>query len=76
MDMDDTIYTKGLYTATLGVRATDSGQYQGLVSLARDDGGEETDATLYEVDASSENEAEALEEARALAHRILGEIEL
>ncbi|SAL56235.1 hypothetical protein AWB65_04863 [Caballeronia humi] len=75
MDMDDTIYTKGLYTATLGVRATDLGQYQGLVSLARDDG-EETDATLYEVDASSENEAEALEEARALAHRILGEIEL
>jgi len=73
--MDDTTYTKGLYTATIGVRAVDGGQFQGLVSLARDDG-EETDATNYEVEPTSENEDEALEEARALAHRILGEIEL
>jgi hypothetical protein len=74
-NMDDTTYTKGLYTATISVRPVDDGQYQGLVSLARDDG-EETDSTFYEVGASSENEGEALEEARALAHRILGEIEL
>jgi len=73
--MDDTTYTKGIYTATIGVRAIDGGQFQGLVSLARDNG-EETDATLYEVEAASQNEDEALEEARALAHRILGEIEL
>ncbi|SAL19970.1 hypothetical protein [Caballeronia telluris] len=73
--MDDTTYTKGLYTATIGVRAIDGGQFQGLVSLARDDG-EATDATIYEVEATSQNEDEALEEARALAHRILGEIEL
>ncbi|SAL67756.1 hypothetical protein AWB68_03810 [Caballeronia choica] len=73
--MDDTTYTKGLYTATIGVRPVDDGQFQGVVSLARDDG-EGTDSTLYEVGASSENEGEALEEARALAHRILGEIEL
>jgi hypothetical protein len=73
--MEDTTYTKGIYTATIGVRATDAGKFQGLVSLARDDG-EGSDATIYEVEAESENEAEALEEARALAHRILGEIEL
>jgi hypothetical protein len=73
--MEDTTYTKGIYTATIGVRAIDSGQYQGLVSLLRDDG-EGNDATVYEVHASSENETEALAEARALAHRILGEIEL
>jgi hypothetical protein len=73
--MEDTTYTKGIYTATIGVRATDSGKFQGLVSLARDDG-EDNEATLYEVEAESENEQEALEEARALAHRILGEIEL
>ncbi len=66
-------YTKGIYTATIGVRATDSGQFQGLVSLKRDDG-EAEDATVYEVDAASDNEQEALEEARALAHRILGAI--
>ncbi|SAL04734.1 hypothetical protein AWB78_07117 [Caballeronia calidae] len=73
--MEDTTYTKGIYTATIGIRAIDGGKYQGLVSLARDDG-EDTDATLYEVEAVSENEEEALNEARALAHRILGEIEL
>ncbi|SPB17541.1 hypothetical protein NOV72_04744 [Caballeronia novacaledonica] len=73
--MEDTTYTKGIYTATIGVRAIDGGQFQGLVSLARDDG-EDTDATLYEVEAASGDEEEALNEARALAHRILGEIEL
>jgi hypothetical protein len=73
--MEDTTYTKGIYTATIGVRATGSGQFQGLVSLSRDDGASD-EATIYEVEAASENEAEALEEARALAHRILGEIEL
>ncbi|KND59146.1 hypothetical protein BVER_02632c [Candidatus Burkholderia verschuerenii] len=73
--MEDTTYTKGIYTATIGVRATDSGQFQGLVSLSRDDG-EADEATVYEVESASENEAEALDEARALAHRILGEIEL
>jgi hypothetical protein len=73
--MEDTTYTKGIYTATIGVRATDSGQFQGLVSLSRDDG-ESDEATIHEVESASENESEALEEARALAHRILGEIEL
>jgi hypothetical protein len=73
--MEDTTYTKGIYTATIGVRAIDAGQFQGLVSLTRNDG-DTDDATVYEVEAASENESEALEEARALAHRILGEIEL
>jgi hypothetical protein len=73
--MEDTTYTKGIYTATLGVRATEAGQFQGLVSLSRDDG-ESEEATVHEVDASSDNEAEALEEARALAHRLLGALEL
>jgi len=73
--MDDTTYTKGIYTATIGVRAIEGKQFQGLVSLARDDG-EEGETTLYEVEATSLSEPEALEEARALAHRILGEIEL
>jgi hypothetical protein len=73
--MDDTTYIKGIYTATIGIRAVDGGEFQGVVSLARDDG-EETEATTYEVSATSASEEEALEEARALAHRILGEIEL
>jgi hypothetical protein len=74
--MEDTIYTKGIYTATIGVRPTDDGQFQGVVSLVRDDGGNGAEPKLYDVAATSLSEEEALEEARALAHRILGEIEL
>ncbi|SAL16131.1 hypothetical protein AWB64_00941 [Caballeronia sordidicola] len=76
--MEDTIYTKGIYTATIGVRPTDDGQFQGVVTLVRDDGGdgEDSEPKTYDVAATSLSEEEALEEARALAHRILGEIEL
>lgn len=72
--MEDVTYTKGLYTATASVRSVEGGQYQGIVALARDEGGE-PENTVYEVEATSTTEEEALEEAKALAHRILGEIE-
>jgi hypothetical protein len=78
--MDDITYTKGLYTATASTRPVGNrnDSWQGVVTLARDEG--ETDAqqetTLYEVEATSPTPEEALEEAKALAHRILGEIEL
>jgi hypothetical protein len=74
--MEDVTYTKGIYTATAEVRQVDDGLYQGVVSLARDDGGDEQENTVYEVEATSATPEEALEEAKALAHRILGEIEL
>jgi hypothetical protein len=73
--MEDVTYTKGLYTATATARALDDGTYQGVVSLSRDEGGD-TEDTVYEVDSTSASVEEALEEAKALAHRILGEIEL
>ncbi|MDH3032118.1 hypothetical protein [Methylobacterium fujisawaense] len=73
--MDGNIYTKGIYTAKAHTRKTDRGQYQGYVILSRDEGGT-PDNTLYEVEATSANEEEAFNEAKALAHRILGEIEL
>lgn len=73
--MEDTIYTKGIYTATIGVRPTDDGQFQGVVSLTKDDG-KQPEPKTYDVAATSLSEDEALEEARALAHRLLGEIEL
>ena len=72
--MEDVTYTKGIYTATAAVKSLD-GLYQGLVSLARDDG-DEQENTVYEVEATSATPEEALEEAKALAHRILDEIEL
>jgi hypothetical protein len=76
--MEDTIYTKGIYTATIGAHAVDGGQFQGAVTLVRDDGedGEESEPKQYDVTAPSLTEEEALEKARALAHRILGELEL
>ncbi|CAM2191277.1 hypothetical protein PXJ20_03490 [Paraburkholderia sp. A1RI_3L] len=73
--MEDVTYTKGIYTATATVRPANSGHYQGVVSLARDDG-EEPENVLYEVETTSATANEALEEAKALAHRILGELEL
>jgi hypothetical protein len=76
--MDDTIYTKGIYTATIGAHAVDGGEFRGVVTLVRDDGefDEESEPKQYDVAATSLSEEEALEEARALAHRILGELEL
>jgi hypothetical protein len=72
--MEDITYTKGLYSATASVVSVGSGQFRGMVVLARDEGGE-LENTAYEVEATSATEEEALEEAKALAHRILGEIE-
>lgn len=73
--MEDITYTKGIYTAVATAREMDRGLYQGVVSLARDDG-EGLENTVYEVDGASGTPEEALEEAKALAHRILGELEL
>jgi hypothetical protein len=73
--MSSIIYTKGLFKAEADVRLVGNGLYQGWVNLSRDDG-EDPDDTVYEVDGTSASELEAFEEAKALAHRILGEIEL
>jgi hypothetical protein len=73
--MDDLTYTKGIYTATVTVRQLDDGLFQGLVSLARDDA-TDLETTSYEVDTPNATALEALEEGKALAHRILGDIEL
>ena len=76
--MDDITYTKGIYTATASAREVGSDTWQGVVTLSRDEGEANADqeTTLYEVEATSSTPEEALEEAKALAHRILGEIEL
>ncbi|MGG1945179.1 hypothetical protein AB1286_10240 [Trinickia sp. NRRL B-1857] len=73
--MEEVTYTKGIYTATPGVQALDDGRFQGVVQLARDDA-TEPETMLYEVKGVSATVTEALEEAKALAHQILGEIEL
>lgn len=73
--MEDVTYTKGIYTATATVRELGVDQYQGIVALSRDDG-DETEETVYKIETTSGTPEEALEEAKALAHRVLGEIEL
>jgi len=76
--MEDVTYTKGIYTATASIREVAQDTWQGVVTLARDEGeaSDEQETTVYEVDSTSATPQEALEEAKALAHRILGEIEL
>ena len=73
--MDTNTFTKGIYTAKAHTRKADGGQFEGYVILTRDEG-DTQDNTVYEVGATSSSEEEAFEEAKALAHRILGEIEL
>lgn len=74
--MEDTTYTKGIYTAIASVREIQKDTWQGVVTLSRDEGEADQETTLYEVDTGSPTPEEAMEEAKALAHRILGEIEL
>ncbi|WP_144110781.1 hypothetical protein [Paraburkholderia sp. BCC1886] len=76
--MDDITYTKGTYTATASIKEVKADTWQGLVTLSRNDedgddsgSGESTD---YHVEATTSTPEEALEEAKALAHRILGDI--
>ncbi|ABK09723.1 MULTISPECIES: hypothetical protein [Burkholderia] len=73
--MDTNTFTKGIYTAKAHTHRADNGEFQGYVILARDDG-DETENMRYDVHTTSSSEEEAFEEAKALAHRILGEIEL
>ncbi|WGS50173.1 hypothetical protein LFL96_01295 [Paraburkholderia sp. D15] len=75
--MDDITYTKGIYTATASIKQVQNDAWQGVVTLARDEGdAADQETTAYEVDSTSSTPEEALEEAKALAHRILGDIEL
>ncbi|WP_144144028.1 hypothetical protein [Paraburkholderia sp. BCC1884] len=76
--MEDITYTKGIYTATASIREVKFDTWQGVVSLSRDEGDALADqeTTVHEVDATSSTPEEAFEEAKALAHRILGKLEL
>ncbi|MCA8275026.1 hypothetical protein D1006_06665 [Burkholderia stabilis] len=73
--MDTNTFTKGIYTAKAHTQHSANGQFQGYVILSRDDG-DDTENTRYDVHSTSPSEEEAFDEAKALAHRILGEIEL
>lgn len=63
-------YTKDVWKAEADIQRLDNGRYQGVVLLTRQDGGSQ-DETPHLVHSLCESPEEALEEAKALAHRLL-----
>ncbi len=68
--MSEMEYRKGNYTARMAVINTDNTRFKGLV-LIRQHGEEHIEQFCVPVE--SDNVEDALEEARALAHKILDE---
>jgi hypothetical protein len=65
-------YTKQSWKAEADIQRLPSGKYQGVVLVTRM--GKPEDQPLRAVDSVSDTPEEALEEAKALAHRILGDL--
>jgi hypothetical protein len=66
-------YTKQRWKAEADIQRLPGGKYQGVV-LVTPMGKPEADALPRAVETLSDTPEEALEEAKALAHRILGEL--
>jgi hypothetical protein len=66
-------YTKAAWKAEADIQRLPNGKYQGVV-LITPMGEAVSDTEPRPVDAVSDTAEEALEEAKALAHRILGEM--
>jgi hypothetical protein len=65
-------YTKGDWHAEADIQTAQNGKYQGVVLITRE-GGSDNDEKQYTVEAISNTPREALDEAMALAHRLLSE---
>lgn len=66
-------YTKQAWKAEADIQRLPDGKYQGVVLVTRQEGGQD-DAQPRPVDTVSDTPEEALEEAKALAHRLLADI--
>ena len=66
-------YTKQDWKAEADIQRLPDGTYQGVVLLTRM-GGAGTDGAPQTVNSVSETPEEALEEAKALAHRLLADV--
>lgn len=69
-------YTKQDWKAEADIQRLPDGKYQGVVLLIRNTGtgdGADTDPPPQTVESVSDTPEEALEEAKALAHRLLAE---
>ncbi|MDF3036153.1 MAG: hypothetical protein K0S28_1427 [Paucimonas sp.] len=67
-------YFKANWIAEADIQRLQGGAYQGVVLIKSRDGGDD-DVSEHAVGAFSDTPDEALEEAKALAHRLLGDLE-
>lgn len=67
------IYMKENWRAEVDIQRLSNGQFQGVV-LITDTGSDHDDPSPHTVNSMCDTAAEALEEAKALAHRLLAEM--
>ncbi|SDV47694.1 hypothetical protein [Chitinasiproducens palmae] len=72
--MKDPTYRKGPYTARVLVEALDDGTFQGLVAIEQDGAAPADAQRTHQVESRSSSQAEAFDEAHALAHRLLADL--
>jgi prephenate dehydrogenase len=66
-------YTKADWVAQADIQELAGGKYRGVVLISRENSGDPQDAE-HTVEAASDSPEEALEEAKALAHRLLANV--
>jgi hypothetical protein len=66
-------YKKADWTAEADIQRLDGGKYQGVVLITHENGSE-AEQKQHTVMSLSDTPQEALDEAKALAHRILGDL--
>jgi hypothetical protein len=66
-------YTKAEWVAQADIQELAGGKYRGVVLISRESGDTSQDAE-HAVEAPSDSPEEALEEAKALAHRLLANV--
>jgi hypothetical protein len=67
-------YMKANWVAQADIQELANGKYQGVVLISQENGAPDKEAQ-HTVAAAADSPAEALEEAKALAHRLLASIE-
>jgi hypothetical protein len=71
-------YTKAEWVAQADIQELAGGKYRGVVLISRSNGGGSADDTQddaeHTVESASDSPEEALEEAKALAHRLLANV--
>lgn len=67
-------YTKAAWIAQADIQERDDGKFQGVVLISHEQGAK-SEEEQHTVDTASDSPEEALEQAKALAHRILADID-